>query len=279
MNKSVLQAVTLAALIASGQSSQADDSPTNSVRDDLKPIIQQIQEKVQAGKDKEANLAENLTAIDQVIAKHRNDDKEAVAGVYLLKAQIFDQLLDNDAKATEILNQVQKDFAGTDAAKGAKEMQAQIKAMAAAKAISRALVAGAQFPDFTETDLTGKPLSIASYKGKVVLIDFWATWCGPCREELPNVIGIYKKNHGQGFEIIGVSLDSDRDRLESFIKAKDMTWAQYFDGAGWNNQLAKKYGVDSIPMTYLLDRNGKIIGKELRGEELVAAVAKALADK
>jgi len=145
-----------------------------------------------------------------------------------------------------------------------------------AQKIQAALAVGVKFPDFNEKDTAGKPLSIANYNGKVVLIDFWATWCGPCRAELPNVIATYKKYHNQGFEIIGISLDQDQAKLTGFTKSMNMTWPQYFDGQGWGNKLAVKYGMESIPATYLLDGNGKIIGRDLRGDELTQAVAKAL---
>ena len=94
---------------------------------------------------------------------------------------------------------------------------------------------------------------------------------------MPNVIGIYSRYHTQGFDIIGISLDNDKDAVVNFTQAQGMPWAQYSDGQGWDNKLAKQYGVRSIPMTYLLDGHGVIIGKELRGENLADAVAKALA--
>ena len=142
------------------------------------------------------------------------------------------------------------------------------------------LVVGTTFPDFIETDLNGNPLSASALKGKVVLVDFWATWCGLCVHELPNVIATYKKFHAQGFEVIGVSLDSDRAKLDDFLKEQNgMTWAQYFDGQGWQNKLARKYGVEAIPFTVLIGRDGKIIGTSLRAESLDAAVAAAIAKK
>ena len=138
---------------------------------------------------------------------------------------------------------------------------------------------GQRFPGFTETDLKGAPLSVAASKGKVVLIDFWATWCGPCRAEMPNVIAAYQKYRPWGFDVIGISLDEDRSAVVNYTAATGMTWPQFFDGQGWDNKLAKQYGVHSIPMSYLLDRNGVIIGKGLRGPALDEAVNKAIATK
>jgi peroxiredoxin len=143
----------------------------------------------------------------------------------------------------------------------------------------KALPIGTAFPDFNETDIDGKPISVSAYKGKIVLVDFWATWCGPCVGELPNVLKTYEKYHGKGFEIVGVSLDNDKSKLTSFIKAKNMTWQQFFDGQGWKNKVAEKYTVQSIPATYLVDKEGKLIAKNLRGDALEQAVGKALAEK
>jgi thiol-disulfide isomerase/thioredoxin len=139
------------------------------------------------------------------------------------------------------------------------------------------LAIGQRFPDFNETDLNGATLSVAGSRGKVTLVDFWATWCGPCRAEMPNVIAAYQKYHSRGFDVIGVSLDEHQYAVANFTSSQGMPWPQYFDGKGWENKLAKQYGVQSIPMSYLLDRNGVIVGKELRGGALDAAVSRALA--
>jgi thiol-disulfide isomerase/thioredoxin len=128
-----------------------------------------------------------------------------------------------------------------------------------------------------QNDTAGKPIDLAEYKGKVLLIDFWATWCGPCIAELPNVIAAYQKHHDKGFEILGVSLDEDRAAFEKFIADKKMTWRHHFDGNGWKNEIGQAYGVQSIPATYLVGPDGKVAAVGLRGDKLEKEVAKLLA--
>jgi len=130
---------------------------------------------------------------------------------------------------------------------------------------------------FNVSAMDDKDINLNQYKGKVLLIDFWATWCGPCKAELPNVIETYKKWHEAGFEVLGISLDQDKAALDAFLKSNDMPWRQHFDGKGWENEVAQLYGVRSIPATYLLDREGKIVKMNVRGEALKKAVAKLCA--
>jgi peroxiredoxin len=125
-------------------------------------------------------------------------------------------------------------------------------------------------------DVDGKDFSLAALKGKVVLIDFWAPWCGPCMEEMPNVLELYKKKHAKGLEIVGVSLDNGDESLRKTIKEQGMTWPILSDHAGWKNAIARKWGVNSIPATYVLDKKGVIRHTNLRGEALDAAVTKLL---
>ncbi len=134
---------------------------------------------------------------------------------------------------------------------------------------------GNPYIDFTMNDLNGTPHKLSEYvgKGKYVLIDFWASWCGPCRREMPNVIALYKKYKDKGFDIVGISLDSNKNAWQNAISQMGMPWHHLSDLKGWKNSGAKLYGVNAIPSTRLVDPKGNIIGKDLRGEELAAKLA------
>lgn len=141
------------------------------------------------------------------------------------------------------------------------------------------LTPGHPAPDFSFTTLRdGRRLSLSDVRGKVVLLDFWATWCEPCMAELPNVKEIYKKHHDQGFEIIGISLDTSESALRSELQKQGISWPQYYDGKGWENRIAALYRVFAIPATFLLDREGVIRYRDLRGQELAEKVAELLAE-
>jgi thiol-disulfide isomerase/thioredoxin len=124
---------------------------------------------------------------------------------------------------------------------------------------------------FTAAD--GRSFDLAEQHGKIVLIDYWATWCGPCVAGLPEVIELYKKYHDQGFEIVGISFDQDKQSLEGFVKDRDMTWVQFFDGKGWENTYGVKYGISGIPTMWLVGKDGRVIDFNARSE-LAAKVEK-----
>ncbi|NDW17964.1 AhpC/TSA family protein [Dysgonomonas sp. 216] len=137
---------------------------------------------------------------------------------------------------------------------------------------------GKQFIDVKGLTPDGKEIALSDYagKGKVVLIDFWASWCGPCIKEMPVVIEAYKKYKAKGFEIVGISLDQDGDAWKTSIKDLSITWPQMSDLKAWNSDLSKVYGVRSIPHTILLDKDGKIVEKDLRGQKLLSALDELL---
>lgn len=135
---------------------------------------------------------------------------------------------------------------------------------------------GQSAPDFTLNTPEGTPLSLSSLKGKVVLIDFWASWCGPCRRENPNVVKMYNELHPKGVEVLGVSLDDNKEKWLKAIKDDGLVWNHVSDLKGWSSSAAKLYGVNGIPATVIVDKNGIIVAKNLRGEELKAAIEKLL---
>ncbi|MEQ8706682.1 MAG: TlpA disulfide reductase family protein [Phaeodactylibacter sp.] len=148
----------------------------------------------------------------------------------------------------------------------AASMYAQIEQM-------KALLEGGTAPSFSQAKPDGAELSLADFRGKVVLLDFWASWCGPCRRENPNVVKVYEKYKDKGFEILGISLDSNRDKWLKAIEADSLTWPHVSDLKGWQNEVAQLYGVRSIPHTVLIDAEGQVIANKLRGPALEAKLA------
>jgi peroxiredoxin len=129
---------------------------------------------------------------------------------------------------------------------------------------------GAMAPDFVENDMDDHPVKLSDFKGKYVLLDFWASWCGPCRAENPNVVKAFNKYKDKGFTVLGVSLDQPgkKDAWLAAIKKDGLSWTQVSDLKFWNNAVAKLYGIMAIPQNFLIDPKGKIVGKNLRGEAL-----------
>jgi thiol-disulfide isomerase/thioredoxin len=281
MKLKTLFSVAVAALLFAQTSTNAQ--PTDSLtpaQTQLQALVQKVQAKIKACQDTEADLADELKSFDSLVASENGAKTDDAAQIVYMKAMLYLEVFKNNEKGAELIKQIKANYPDTKYGQNADKILDSLAKQAAGKKIQDSLAAGAMFPDFAETDLNGKPLSVAALKGNVVLVDFWATWCPPCRAELPNVIATYKKHHSEGFEIIGVSLDSEREKLDAFLKQQDgMTWPQYFDGLGWSNKLAGKYGVQSIPFAVLVGPDGKIIGKELRGEELETAVSAAVAKK
>jgi peroxiredoxin len=143
----------------------------------------------------------------------------------------------------------------------------------------RAFSIGAVAPTFSGESPEGDQIALEDLRGKVVLIDFWASWCGPCRRENPNVVRLYNQYREKGFEILGVSLDRTKDRWVKAIADDELTWLHISDLKGWQSKYAKQYGVSSIPQTVLLDKDGRILARNLRGKALEDKLAEIFSTK
>lgn len=201
----------------------------------------------------------------------RKPEEVAVAKFFLAKGYLMlDQLDKAEAPLGEVANGGQ----------GVPERIRNAAAMDLARIpVLRKLVIGNPAIAIKATTSDGKEITLDTYRGKVLLLDFWASWCKPCRQEMPNVKKVYNDFNGNGFEILGISLDESSAKFRGYVDEQDISWPQIFEGKGWNSQVGKLYAVNSIPATFLLDRKGKIRYRDLRGDDLYEAVKTLIAEK
>ncbi|MBL7766798.1 MAG: AhpC/TSA family protein [Chitinophagaceae bacterium] len=250
-----------------------DQEIYNSFLQQCKPVFGQMDSigKIAAANEDDETLLGNLQTeffrLDSILkgiqVKFIDQNKNSVATAFIA----INYLNEKSGKTLEEVEKVyqslepaiQKTYYGKKLAEMAKQMQGT--------------AIGQPAPDFTLNDVNGKPVSLSSFKGKVILLDFWASWCGPCRGENPHVVEAYKQFHEKGFDVLGVSLDDDKEDWLTAIEKDHLTWTHVSDLKGWSSAAATQYGIQSIPTNFLLDKDGKIIAKDLRGDALKEKLA------
>ncbi|MCC3158988.1 AhpC/TSA family protein [Hymenobacter sp. 15J16-1T3B] len=237
----------------------------------LQSIMERYQANAQAGRQDSmqrleakfmATQAGNTAALKSLI---RKNPTSVVSAFALGTPQIFNAD-ENFGFADSVATQLKK----------AQPDSRYTKALVQTLEPLRKTAIGTVAPDIQLTNPAGKVVPLSSLRGQYVLLDFWASWCGPCRQENPNVVKTYEQYKGKKFTIYGVSLDQDKGKWEKAIQADGLTWTHVSDLKGWQSAAGQAYGVQSIPMNFLLDPQGRIIAKNLRGEALSAKLASVL---
>lgn len=237
----------------------------------VETIKNDFEQKVAANPDKRETIIQQitptymkaLTDLNEAIVKFANDNTKSLVSFYAISLV---NPTGNEAAMVTYAEKVDEKLKKNISVKSFIEKIIKLKAVQI----------GEQAPTFSIQNLAGKTINLTDFKGKYVLIDFWASWCGPCRNENPNVVKAFNKYNNRNFTILGISIDKDKAAWAQAIKQDGLTWTHASELSDFDGPIVKLYQVEAIPASFLLDPNGKIIAKNLRGEELDTFLNKTL---